>query len=303
MRGQGVTFYDLPLFVQQITHNIAGIQLIAKLGLLIVLFRNFHLRAIRYVFWLWFAVHLISTVTKMGARTELVLFSIASVFLYHRFVTALSMTKAFVIGGSVLVAFLVLGFFRDYWETGDDIGVFLQASNEFQALFGTAYDMVLYEREGQSVPMLLHWADLFRIIPQQLLPFQKIDPSNWYLEQLGVDDRSVGLMFGVIAQGLLINDPAGIALLACIVGTGLGALHNWYVKRAHRFWTTLFYLWMCVEVYYSFRASALYAATWIIYRFIPLYLLVETTAWILRTGRRSYQPEGRGGQVDVASVR
>ena len=50
-------------------------------------------------------------------------------------------------------------------------------------LFGNAYDLDQRKHDGgfAGLPPTLLAADLLGLVPQQLLPIEKVDPAEWYV--------------------------------------------------------------------------------------------------------------------------
>jgi hypothetical protein len=42
-------------------------------------------------------------------------------------------------------------------------------------------------------------------------------------------------------------------------------------------------IWLCVSIYYTYRVSTFYIATWAIYRVIPFALLFWSFSWLFRS--------------------
>jgi hypothetical protein len=121
----------------------------------------------------------------------------------------------------------------------------------------------------------LYVGDFVRPIPQQLLPFEKIDPALWYLDVLGIREGNIGFMFGVISEAAVGFGAPEMALRGLAVGAIFALIHNWYARNASRFWPTLFYIWLCVWSYYTYRASSFYLLTHVITMFVPVYIFVR----------------------------
>jgi hypothetical protein len=163
--------------------------------------------------------------------------------------------------------------------------------NEFQVLFGTPYDLYMRKAAGTlpPTPWQVSVSDLLLPIPSQVLPFPKIDPSEWYLGAAGLLGTGFGAMFGVISQAIVGFDWIELVVRGCVLGFVLAKLHRWYVRRQRHYWPTLLYLFVCVWSYYTFRASTFYFATFIVYQFVPVLLAVRIIRTVLR-GALSARP-------------
>src|SRR5262249_19365953 len=134
---------------------------------------------------MWLSVEVLISMLRQGARTEMVLLLLSAALLYHRIVKPLPLLRILLIGVICLGGFLWLGIARNI-NTKEQVEIiaevlssedvsFLSINNEFQALFGTAYDLYRRKIDGSlgHVPWQIYFSDLYNIIPSQVLPFEK----------------------------------------------------------------------------------------------------------------------------------
>jgi hypothetical protein len=88
-------------------------------------------------------------------------------------------------------------------------------------------------------------------------------------------------MFGVIAQAIVGFGLLELVLRGALVGLLFAWAQRWYTRRAARFLPTLVYVWLCVWSYYTFRASTFYLLSPIIYRLLPVVVLIYAGARLL----------------------
>lgn len=295
LEGQQSLFESLPLIVQQVSHNAYGILLILKYALLIVLYSSWPRR--RWLIFCWIAAEVCITVATFGARTPLLHFLAANVMLYHIAVKPLSFGNAV---GSVVVltaGALIYGFLRNVVEADIGDAPLLSTTNEFQSVFATGYDVAQRYFSGSlPVPLQVYFADVLRLIPQQFLPFPKIEPSGWYLREIGFDGLGIGFMFGAIAVGVITGDWPSLAIHGFSLGWILAVVHNWYGRHNKNFYVTLSYLWTCLAVYYCIRASTLYITVWVGYRLLPALLLIYMSAKLIRLASVNIQTQLEQGR-------
>jgi hypothetical protein len=221
----------------------------------------------------------------MGARTELLLTLLCAAMLYHRFVRRLTLLPVLAAGTSFIALFLVFGAVRGTSSLGGnvDLARALLADNrdalfsigtEFQTLFGGSYDLHRLIGTGvvKNVPRQFWLYDLLIVIPQQLLPFDKIDVQEWYV-QLHAPGRAGYFMFNPIAQASVGMGWIEVVLRGGITAFLLARIHGWYVLRGRNFWVFLLYLWLTLEAYYTIRSSTTTILAFVLFRFVPLYLL------------------------------
>ena len=300
--ADGIALSNLPLLLQQLTHNAYGILLILKIAVLIFLFQRFHRPWYKAALCAWLAFEVLSTAMNLGARTNMILLLLAAVLCYHRLVYPLSTGRALAAATTLLGGFLLIGFIRDYAADAPGFASILSASNEFQALFATAYDVYIMKTvENADFPMAIHFADVLRLVPQQVLPFEKLDPSTWYVIQRTGDASTAGLMFGAIAEGVVAYDWLSLIAQGAVVGLLFGAIHRWYVANCHSYLGTIAYIWLCIVSYYTFRASTFYILVWVAYRLIPTLLFLWVGALVLRNASAGIRAERQASAAPHAA--
>ncbi len=271
-----------PYFILQIAHNVLGALFVVELGLMILLIAYWRKRWCRYALGLWLVYEILWTFITLGSRGRAVLLLISAGVLYHRLVKPVSFRLVIVAGTLLLAGFLVAGVIRVVSSPEamrKDVGHVLTAANEFQGLFGTAFDIHKRKEAGSipSVPWQVYVSDLYFLIPSQLLPFEKIDPSSWYIDLLGDTGAGpgVGYMFGVMSQAAIGLDWIELVLRGVLLAVALALLQRWYVRHGTSFWATLFTLFVSIWAYYTFRASTFYFVYFVIYHFFPAILATK----------------------------
>ncbi|HYO79194.1 MAG TPA: hypothetical protein VE010_22205 [Thermoanaerobaculia bacterium] len=287
--GNAKTAIALPRAVLQFAGNAMAIRLLLEQLFILVLMLHWRFLASRFVlvaFLAWVALD-----NAGGARTELVLLMMSAVLLYHRLVTPLKLRVLIPAGALILGGFIALGVLRDLGGRGlveESDTPLLASSNEFQVIFSNAVDLYYRHHAGilPPVPWQLYWADLLALVPSQLLPFPKIDPSIWYIISLDAQDSNVGLMFGLLAQAVLGRDWLELALRGIGLGLFLGLLQRWYVRNHVRFWPTVLIMFLSVWMFYTVRQSTFFFFYYIVYRFLPTMIATELLRQVLITPRR-----------------
>jgi hypothetical protein len=283
----------LPLIVSQISSHLRGIMLIFKMALLLLLFERWESKRWRAVLCLWLMLEIAYTILNMGARFETALLLLSALLFYHRLVKPIRPSRAFAIGVLFIVGFQIMGIARNYTLRGRapvppiTFHSLASATNEFQSIFATAYDLDQMKKTGQleNIPAQLYVSDFLMPVPQQLLPVKKIEPSQWYLDVRGIKDQT-GYMFGVIAQSVIGFGLLELALRGAILGLLFAWAQRWYTRCSSRFLPTLIYVWLCVWSYYTFRASTFYLLSPIIYRLLPVVAVIYFGERLTRRLRR-----------------
>jgi hypothetical protein len=172
-----------------------------------------------------------------------------------------------------LAFFLALGLFRGGGVTISDAA----GRNEFMALFVTALDIRQLYITGSTLDMNANLlvSDVLRLIPQQILPFEKVDPATWYVSTFypGVAEAGGGLAFGLLAEAVL----GGGGVAALIRGLALGALvsvsFNYLSARAS-LWRLIIYMWLFTNLYQCFRDTTFTLIGRFVFQFGPAVLVM-----------------------------
>jgi len=290
--------FGLPLILLQISSKLWGILFLFKIGLLFIVVRQYEKIGWRIFLFVWIAAEFIQALAVRGARTGFILFLIATALLYHRLVKPLTMKFLFFSGTILLVLFFFLGLYRSYYTFEEMRGELSQGSdyftmrNEFQTLLGTAYDVQQRKEAGAYLPWYLYINDFISILPpQQFVPFEKVPASEWYLREVGLSGTGVGLMWGVISQSIIGLDWLELAIRGAILGFILARFHRWYIKRQSGFLETVFYTFICLKVYYTFRDTTFSLLANIVWEIIPFYIVLRI--WEIIPSRKVGHPPDR----------
>jgi hypothetical protein len=288
-------YKHLPLIAQQVLGHMEGMTSVLALGVVAVLCRDWQRWRLVVLGWLVFEVVIL--LAGLGARTQFVLLCLAALVSYHYLYRPLSLATMVVSGLAVVVLFLAFGFLRAYVGNGlTGVGTELLAgSSEFESLFGNAYDIerltAIGEIDRASLAAAVYLGDIINLVPQQLMPFEKLNLSRWYVETFHSDyaERGGGLAFGAIAEGLV-----GLGLVDLIWrGLLVGLVFCWFDRTCRSgtvgFWRFVIQVWLISSCYLTFRSGMLALLPVFVYRFLPAMLTVATLAYLLRvaaTGTR-----------------
>jgi hypothetical protein len=266
--GTTVPWTELPTLVRFTGRAGGATLLVAKVCALVILLRQWRSVRHRAVLIAWLALETAVSVLRMGSRRDAAMLLIAAVLLYHHLVKPLVLWQAaaavVLLGGA-----LAYGFVREEQQPS------WTAANEFQVLFSNACDL-LARRPGLEVPWQVRLDEVLRLVPrlgQDLLGVQSVDPSKWYLAVLGVRDPTAGLMFGVVPQAIVGWDWPELVARGALLGLTFAGIHRWCV-RSNSVWALVFYVYVCLWSYYTFRATTFYFVSLIVYRFVPASLLL-----------------------------
>jgi hypothetical protein len=274
---------SMPLILTQISVKLYGIFFLIKLALLFIVVQKCRAKSWRLVLLTWIVCEGVYTFELKGARNELVFFVVAAGLMYHRLVARLSLRFLLPAGALFFALFTFMGIYRSqigFDETmvalGQTQGGFLGVGGEFESLLGTAYDV--YQRvalRGVQVPWYIYINDIITVLPpQQIMPFEKVSGSEWYLRLIDASGLGCGFMWGVITQCLVGFDWTELFLRGFALGFILAKVHQWYDRRKQDFMANIVYIYLCINVYYTFRDTTGALLGFVVWQVLPFYGLL-----------------------------
>ena len=274
---------NMPLILRQTSTRLWGIMFVFKIALVSVVVSQCSQNKWRIILILWVTAETINAVVIKGARTDFILFLMGIALLYHRMIKPFTTKLIITMGVIGLTLFIFMGIYRSYFDVGDmqaEIALHgtsvYAGSNEFQGLLGTAYDVCQRVEKGIYLPWYLYINDfIWMLPPQQIMPFEKIAASEWYLEQIGLSGTGIGCMWGVISQCFVGLGWLELALRGAILGYILARFHRWYLQHQSGFLETFIYVFFCLRIYYSFRDTTFSPLASFFWNIIPAYILLR----------------------------
>ena len=222
------------------------------------------------------------------ARTNLVFVAMALLITRDHFRKRISAGLLATLAGIGLGTVLLLGLVREGRLFGDAL-----AQNEFMSVFVTELDVNQLYVTGSTGQMNLNLVltDLVRLIPQQLLPFEKVDPASWYINTFYPDAGAggAGYAFGMIAESML----GGGAMIGLVRGLVLGAVVSLllnYLSKKRNLWASIAYMWLFVNLYECFRDTTFTLGGRFFFQFGPALLILYLMTKLFVPGIRGATP-------------
>lgn len=288
-------YANLPLFLQQITGRLNSMFFVAKIALVVLIVRNLRDPWWQFVGLAWLIYEVARPFLELGSRSSSAFLLLTALLCYHSMVKPIALRAIITLSVFLFSAYMIQGVLRSGADTSE--AGFLTAAlsmNEFQSVFATQYDLSMqYSESNQNVPWQVFVADFLRLFPQQIVPFEKVDPAEWYLDLIGYKGTGVGFSFGVISEGLLGFGLVDIFFRGAILGGVLGLIHNVACKHSRSFGWIVFYLWFCTRIYLSYRNSLFFWLSSFFYEFLPGIAML----YILRSGTRRRSSNSIGDQL------
>ena len=194
----------------------------------------------------------------------------------------------------VVAVFLLLGLLRG---GGDSVAAAF-SNSEFMAVFVTALDVRQIYLTGASLGMnlTLFLADLVRLVPQQILPFEKIDPASWYVTTFYPEQAAEGggMAFGMLAEAALSGGFVEALVRGMALGTVLSVAFN-FLAKGRSIWRYVIYLWLITSIYQCFRDTTFTIGGRFVFQLLPAILLCASLTYLMRNTRdRSVRRVGNG---------
>jgi hypothetical protein len=282
-------YNGLPAALQQLANHMVGVAVLLQLFLMAFLTLDYP-RYKRYILF-WLLAEFVSIARfGVGSRTGLMVLLLSFVITYNRFVKRLSMRMVVSAGLALLFLFAGLGIARALSSSSDDPAFYLLGSgNEFDNLFANAYDLKQLKEAGQTAEIFprFYFADLARMVPEQLAPGGQIDPSQWYVQSFypAYAERGGGFAFGAISECIVGMGWIDVIWRGLLVGWVFGSLHHLFVTREKTFWNYAFYLWATVFSYQTFRVTT--------FNLLPRALSLVFIWWCVKLLMGRFQPSQR----------
>jgi hypothetical protein len=264
-------YRNLPPVWQQLADHSVGLGLISELFLMSYLVISYQ-KYKKFIF-AWLAIE-IATITIVGLRSRTGLFTLllSSVITYTLFVKPLKARTIGFFGVMALLLFVAMGMVRTVSGSSDasDIGL-LASSNEFDGLFGNAYDLQQLKASKQTDQIVpwLYLADAANLLPDQLFPGKKLDPSNWYVRTFYpvYAENGGGFAFGAVGESIVGLGWIDVIWRGALIGWLFGSVRKYFITGEVTFWKYAFYLWMIIYSYQSFRVTTFVLLPRVVYLF------------------------------------
>lgn len=280
----------LPLLLAQLFGHLNGVKYALAVLLLGVLFSRY--QRTRFLIAGWIGATALITAGRLQSRTELVLLLLAATMMYHVIVRPLSVRFMVMTAAAGLAGFILLGVYRYGAAAPSGFSLFnpFVYGSEFELLFGNAIDLTRLLNTGalQNLPPGFHLADLTALIPQQIAPFPKVDPAEWYVSTFYPVYAAAGggLAFGATAEAVLTGGWISAAARGAALGFCFAYIHRFYVRHAGSYWVLALYVWTATLCYQSFRNRTFFLLLLFVYRFLPAVVGVRVLASALSRAAR-----------------
>ena len=264
--------WKMPIIIRQFFLVFSEAQTFTKIILLIYFLQKRNIKTIV----LFFLVFLLISFDPSKARAGLFINLLLLLSTYQLFISKFSKRKTLMLAIFGLFAFTLLGVFRSQNSEGILPSTFLLVG-EFNNIWANAIHISqLKLDESFLIPISVRLNEFIAFIPSQLLPFEKLSVSNWYMETFYPKsfEHGNGLGFGIIAQS--ISD--GGIFFGVLRGFILGKLFLFLKKSvlfSNKWWVFPVYIVFFLGLYSSVRTSSLGTFTTPVIKLLFFILLLK----------------------------
>lgn len=287
---------ELPLAVRQVLKIANGIASVATLVLLIAILQRWPGQRLLLILYIGVVLLSFDPEGSRAAAATRLLFAAISWHVLIRPIPARLWLSAGFLG---LALFIALGLRRALgsWETFGVLDIESFGLGEFESQWTNAIELLQAREFGElDVPATVRFGELWSFIPSQLLPFEKLSLSNWFVHTFypAYEEAGGGLAFGAISQAVIGAGIPEAALRGAVLGVLAAWLMKWYRTPSSSWWRLPLYLFLLVFVFQSVRDTTFRLLNDVVHIVIPALFLVAITGYILATacGGRRPQPDG-----------
>lgn len=281
-------YNELPLLLRQAANILGSMLFTVQILLLLALVRRRH--------WLllggWISAELLIAFSQPGSRLGTFIILLSSIIAYHRFIKPPTLKLVTIEVGAVFTLFLVLGLIRSGLglSGGELTSNFFSRGSEFEALYGNALDMLRSKNQGLVPHFSLaefYLTDLIKLIPSQLLPFEKYNLGNWYVNTFYIDYAQTGggYAFGTIAESITGFGWFDVIWRGAALGIIFGKVHRYYTVNQKTFFKSAFYIWLTVMSYQAFRDTTFSLLYLFLYQFLLPIIAMSIIIAVVRNKR------------------
>ena len=246
-----------PKWLAQAILLLTSFQTILNIVIIAALMQRWKTHKLWIIF---FALLTIFSIDMDGSRASVILSLILFIICYHIFVKAIS-TRAWLVMGIVGISFFLLwGIRRNLksWEAVGSQGFTTLEIGEFDAIYANGIDLYqLQNKEPYTVPFTVRFNEFWSFIPSQLLPFEKRDLVNWYLDEYYPEYKAEGggWVFGAIPQAIIGNGLPEAIIRGILIAIVCFVLTKILRHGKTKWWYLPLYMHLIINAYMSYRNS------------------------------------------------
>jgi hypothetical protein len=269
---------ELPLALRQTIKIGGGFASVAMLVCLVGILQRWPRH--RLPFFVYIAMVLFSFDPK-GARTGIVIGLMSVGIAWHVLIRPIALYIWLASGSFGLVAFTALGIIRSL--EADSFDEIREASTEgygigeFDAIWANGVELLQSLELGRlSVPPAAQFGEFWAFVPSQLLPFEKMTLSDWFVETFYPQYQAEGggWAFGAISQAVIGSGIIEAIIRGSLLGIVAAYIMKWYRSPVASWWRFPLYLYLLVFVYQSVRDTTFMQIGYVLQIALPTLILI-----------------------------
>jgi len=285
---------ELPLALRQAIKIGGGFASVAMLVCLVGILQRWPRH--RLPFLIYIAMVLLSFDPK-GARTGIVVGLMSVGIAWHVLIRPIALHFWLASGIFGLVVFTALGIVRSL--EAESLDELREASTEgfgigeFDAIWANGVELLQSRELGRlSVPPAAQFGELWAFIPSQLLPFEKMSLSDWFVETFYPQYQAEGggWAFGAISQAVIGGGTIEAIFRGCLLGIVAAWLMKWYRSPRGPWWRLPFFLYLLISVYQSIRDTTFMQIGYAVQIALPTLILIALIGKLLTTSVKLKRP-------------
>lgn len=276
---------DLPLILQQLIATAERLQFTFFLALMV--FTIAKAPKWHRVWIVVIAAILAQSAVAGGSRSGAALCAMSYLLCYTILVRRIKPSTWVTMTLVGIALFLLAGQIRG--GVSDTTAISGLQSGEFSSVFINVLDIMKRKQMVLDFDVPLYTLDLARVVPQQILWFDKLDPSVWYVSTFYPEFAMAG---GGLAFGAITESFVGFGVMEALLrGMLLGLVAAFVVNRLLRKNVTpmkiVVYIWLFVMSYQSVRDTTFTLFARYVFQVLPVAVYVHFMAAPLR--RKTYR--------------
>jgi len=269
---------ELPLGLRQAIKMGAGFASVAMLVCLVGILQRWPRQ--RLPFFIYIAMILLSFDPK-GARTGIVIGLMSVGIAWHVLIRPIPLYMWITAGILGLAVFTALGIIRHL--EAESLDELREASTEgfgigeFDAIWANGVELLQSRELGRlNVPPAAQFGELWSFVPSQLLPFEKMSLSDWFVETFYPEYQAEGggWAFGAISQAVIGDGIMEAVFRGGILGALAAWLMKWYRSPRAQWWRLPLYLYLLISVYQSVRDTTFMQIGYAVQIALPTLILI-----------------------------
>jgi len=276
---------ELPLGLRQLLKMLGNFSSVATLVLLVALLQRWPRYSWLFIFYM---LSILVSISPEGSRTEVATGLFGIVIAWHVLIRPIPTVWLLPAGVFGLLAFLLFGILRNFGSLTSfgDQGLGNVGAGEFDTLWANAVELWQAKQSGVVyAPFAARFGEFFAFVPSQMLWFDKLDLSNWFLDNFHPIFKAYGggLAFGAISQAVIGDGIVEAIIRGAILGTILSWIMKWVRMPTKVWWRFPLLLYILIWNYQLVRYSTFSLLGNVVQTVLPAFVAIAIIGSLLKS--------------------